>query len=179
MIYQAIYIVFCFILDFWISLIVGIDYAASFLVFIPSLGFGSLILISKKMSLLDALMWVMTVGFIYGLFIPGNLFLYPLLFAAAMLLVRIWSTNLNESVFELLILCLVAILIKDYLLFVYMQAVGITVMNVIYWIKTYLFMAIVGNAFFLILIIYLYRYISKIQIVFTQRKQKKEHVNWR
>ena len=179
MIYQAIYIAFCFILDFWLSLIVGIDYAASFLVFIPSLGFGSLILVSKKMSLLDALMLVLTVGFIYGLFIPGNLFLYPILFSLMMLLVRIWSTNLNESVFELLILCLLAILIKDYLLFLYMQTTGITVMNVIYWIKTYLFMSIVGNAFFLILIVYLYRYVTKIQYEFTQRKQKKEHVNWR
>ena len=179
MIYQAIYIIFCFVLDFWISLIVGIDYAASFLVFIPSLGFGSLILVSKKMNLFDALMLVMTVGFIYGFFIPGNLFLYPLLFALAMLLVRIWSTNLNESVFELLILCLIAILIKDYLLFLFMQTTGITAMNVIYWIKTYLFMAIVGNAFFLILIVYLYRYVTRKQDEFTQRKQKKEHVNWR
>ena len=60
-----------------------------------------------------------------------------------------------------------------------MQTTGITAMNVIYWIKTYLFMAIVGNAFFLILIVYLYRYVTRKQDEFTQRKQKKEHVNWR
>lgn len=179
MIFQILYLIICFSFDFILSIAFPVDFAQQSLVFIPALGFCAMILIVKKTSLLDALLTSLSCGFIYGLFIPQTLFLYPLLFAIVVLITRIWSSNLNESMLELMIICLVAIALKDYFLYAYMYTTGATTINILFWVRSHLFIAIVGNAIFILLVILFYRHISRLIVLSDQRKQKKEHAGYR
>lgn len=179
MIYQVIFVMICFILDFLLGYFFPIDYAARSLVFIPSLGFSALILVAKKRTLLDATILVLFSGFIYGLFILDTLFVYPILFTVVMLLTRFWANNVNDTVSELGILCVASIVIKDYLLYVFMFDQNLIRMNLVQWMSDYLFLSVFYNALFVVVVIYFYRHINKLETLIYQRKQKKERVNWR
>ena len=178
MILQSLYVFLCFIMDMIINDLLPFNYAASSMIFVPSLGFCALILITRKMDLIEAFIFTVIVGFIYGLFIPNSLLLYPILFTFAMFLTRIWSVNLNDTLIEILILCLLAIFVKDFSLYLYMKLVGITVLSLIGWVRIYLFIAIIGHIIPVIMIILLYRQFNNWTNNNQKKKLKKEHIIW-
>jgi len=178
MILQPLYVLVCFILDMIINDLLPFNYAASSMVFIPSLGFCALILVTRKKDLISAFIFSVIVGFIYGLFIPNSLVLYPILFTVAMLITRIWSSNLNDTIIEVLILCMLAIFVKDLLLYLFMKIAGITVISLIGWVRIYLFSAIIGHIIPVLLIILLYHQFNNWSKDNQKKKLNKEHIVW-
>jgi len=165
-------------MDTIINDLLPFNYAISSMIFVPSLAFCALILITRKMELIEAFIFSVIVGFIYGLFIPSSLILYPILFTVTMLITRIWSINLNDTMLELLILCLLAIFVKDFLLYLYMKFAGITVLSLIGWVRIYLFITIIGHIVPILLIILLYRQFINWTNINQKKKLKKEHIIW-
>ncbi|MEA5026201.1 hypothetical protein SDC9_191188 [bioreactor metagenome] len=179
MIYQAVYIVLCFIADFIIGDFLPLDFAAKSMIFVPALGFCSLILISRKLDITDSIFLSLGAGFVYGLFLPGSLLLYPILFMLVIMVTHMWSVNLNDTIIELLILLLMAIFVKEFLLYQYMTISGVTTLGFISWVRVYLFISIFGHIPLLLGIIYFYRHVLKLTQKNIRRKQNREQLVWK
>ena len=103
MIYNIVFVIAGFFIDTLLSLFFPLDSALRSIVWVPSLGFLSFILVIRKRSLGYALAFAVLTGFLVdALQYNGvaSLVVFPLVVFA----VKNWSEHLNDSIPELIIM---------------------------------------------------------------------------
>jgi cell shape-determining protein MreD len=151
MIFFALYI----LIDIILGILFPTDYALRALIFVPQMTLAGVILSVRDMKLTEGLLLALIVGTILDITHFDFGFINAISFTTTVLLVAIWSQHMSESFYELIILTLVGLFIKEIIVFLLYQMSGDTHMSVITWLAKREFLTILGNIPIIIGCIYL------------------------
>lgn len=141
MLFFALYI----LIDIILGILFPTDYALRALIFVPQMTLAGVILSVREMKLTEGLLLALIVGTILDITHFDFGFINAISFAATVLLVAIWSQHMSESFYELIILTLVGLFIKEIIVFLLYQMSGDTHMSVITWLAKREFLTMLGN----------------------------------
>lgn len=155
-----------------------VDHSAVTLSFIPA---ASLIYIAFNMidePFGKAVFWAFFAGLIFDLMLYNALFDYALSMVIVVIIVRIWSKHLSESIIERIMLGILLIFVREGALYGLALIQGFTIIHIPTWLTTRVFLTILGNIPVILLVIG-WLEIRQDVLASQQRKQrKKERVSW-
>lgn len=102
-----------FLLDLILQSIFPVDFEMRRLFVVFNMGIMALLLLLRKESFLKVLIIAFAVGFALDFVRYGYFFLNALSFSLSLLLIRVWSNQINESIIELIILSVLAVFVKE------------------------------------------------------------------
>jgi rod shape-determining protein MreD len=171
------FVLFGFIGDLVLRIIFPIDTSLRFLVFVPNLGFLAFLMISIKKPLLIAVISAAALGFAVDLVhhqMVGNVIAYPL----SIYIVKSWSNQLNESLFEQIFMGITGLFIKELAQYMLLFVFGITHLYFYSWFIKREFITLIGHMPLLLGLAGLNRYKFRAQKTLALNKQRRERVLW-
>ena len=142
MIYNILFVLAGFFADTVLSLFFPLDPALRTIVWIPSLGFLSFILVIRKRSLGYALAFAVLTGFFVDA-LQYNQLAATLVFPLVVFAVKNWSEHLNDSVIELIFIGIVALFLRELGLYLWFLGLGVTRLNVEIWFAKRVFLTLI------------------------------------
>ncbi len=175
---QATFFAFCFFIDIVLGILFPIDYALRALIFVPQMTLAAVILSAREMKLTDGLLMALIVGLVLDITHFDFGFINALSFTGSVLVVAIWSQHMSESFYELIILTLVGLFIKESIVFLMVQLAGDSHMSVVTWLARREFLTMLGNIPIIIGCIYINS--LKEDVLGRQERMKRagEKVRW-
>lgn len=178
MIYNIVFVIAGFFIDTLLSLFFPLDSALRSIVWVPSLGFLSFILVIRKRSLGYALAFAVLTGFLVdALQYNGvaSLVVFPLVVFA----VKNWSEHLNDSIPELIFIGIVALFLRELGLYVWFSVIGITRLSVELWFAKRVFLTLIVHVPLLWGWIYVNRFKNSLIAQAESRRHFQESGLWR
>jgi hypothetical protein len=142
MIYNILFVIAGFSADTLLSLFFPMDPALRTVVWVPSLGFLSFILVIRKRSLGYAIAFGILTGFLVDAWQynqPVAVVVFPVIVFA----VKNWSEHLNDSAFELIFIGIVALFLRELGLYLWFLGVGVTRLSVELWFAKRVFLTLI------------------------------------
>ncbi len=166
-----------FMIDTVIRLIFPIDTALTGLVFVPNLGFLAYLFVSLKKPMLSALVFAALLGLLTDL-IRLQTYSNVLAFPISIYAIKVWSNQLNESVFEQVFIGTIGLFIKEFMAYLILFVMLVTKINIGTWFVKREFMTLIGHIPFLILLIALNRVKNRTQNKLVKQRQRRESIRW-
>ena len=168
----------CTLLDLAISVLFPGSYLMNDLVFLPSVGFCSVVLVIREHDLLDRCLTAFLYGLLVDLFIVNTFLLHAVVYLIIALLLQLWSRHMGDSMIESVILCIATIFVKDLLIFLYMRISGVSELSFVGWIVSYEFLSIVCNGVLVFLVVLLQRVKNDYQHMKALKIRQEEKIRW-
>ena len=165
-------------LDLVISVLFPGSYLMNDLVFLPSVGFCSVVLVIREHDLLDRCLTAFLYGLLVDLFIVNTFLLHAVVYLIIALLLQLWSRHMGDSMIESVILCIATIFVKDLLIFLYMRISGVSELSFVGWIVSYEFLSIVCNGVLVFLVVLLQRVKNDYQHMKALKIRQEEKIRW-
>lgn len=127
------FILLCFVFDAALQSAFPVDFELRRTFFVSSLGIVGAMLVSRGQTLSLVLVTAVLSGLIMDLTHYGYFLLYTSVYALTLTLVRFWSVHVNQSPFELLILALLTVFVKEGLIFITMRLIGVSSLTFANW----------------------------------------------
>lgn len=175
---QVAFFAFCFFIDVLLGILFPVDYALRTLIFIPHMTLAAVILSTRKLKLTDGIMMALIVGVLLDITHFDFGFVNAIAFTATVLVVSSWSQHMSESFYELIILTLIGLFIKEIIVFLMFQMSGDTHMDVVTWLARREFLTLLGNIPVIIAAIYLNGFKEDILGRQDRLKRSREKVRW-
>ncbi len=166
-----------FMLDNVLRLIIPIDPALRFLVFVPNLGFLAFLFVALKKSMPMALAMAVLLGLGLDLIrfeVLSNVLAFPISVYA----VKIWSNTLNESLFERVFVGTIGLFIKEFTLYVILIVLGSTRLGLDTWFVKREFLTLIGHIPLLIVLGMIFKTTEGIQKTLNQQRLRRERIRW-
>lgn len=166
-----------FLIDHVIRLTLPVDSALRLLVFVPNLGFLTFLFVSLKKPMLQALMMAVLLGFLVDMtrLQPfTNMLAYPL----SVYVVKEWSNQLNESLFEQVFIGTIGLFIKELILYVILMVLSVTKIHPYTWFVKREFLTLIGHIPLLIGLTLLNRTRIESQDKLNKQRQRRESIRW-
>lgn len=122
-----------FLLDLILQSIFPVDFEMRRLFVVFNMGIMALLLLLRKESFLKVLIIAFAVGFALDFVRYGYFFLNALSFSLSLLLIRVWSNQINESIIELIILSVLAVFVKEVIEYGLLFMSNLTHLNPLNW----------------------------------------------
>ena len=168
----------CTLVDLAISVLFPGNFLMNDLVFLPSVGFCSLVLVIREEMLFDRCLTAFLYGLLVDLFVTDTFLLHASVYLLIALLLQLWSRHMGDSVLESVILCIATIFVKDLLIFFYMRMSGISELSFAGWIVSYEFLSIIGNGVLVFAVVLLQRIKNDYQRMKARKIRQEEKVRW-
>lgn len=166
---QYLFVFVCFLIDGVLATLFPVGLLNSSFHFIPSLGLCALVLVVRRMKMIDSILITLISGLVYSYFFTNTYFVYALIFLIITLIVKYWFRNVGDSFIECLVICTVTIFIKEILCYIIFTITNDLNLSITNWIIYRSFLTILLND---ILFIVLYA-INNIKDYYLQEKQVK------
>lgn len=166
------------ILDGFISIVFDNDYALIAPIFIPALATCSFMLSVREMNYRNALEFAIVVGLFMAFFEPMNIWVYVISYMFVTIVVKTWSISISDSFIEQLVLCVLAIFVKEAIVFIAERLYDNTNISVFTWVYKVLFKTILFNVPLAIFVIFMNKRKNEIVGDIVSKKKKKEKVFW-
>ena len=107
------------------------------------------------MKPLDALILAFIAGFILDFSHYGLFMVYAVVYTLTILIVMLWSKHMTETLYELVILVIVGVFIKEGMIYGFMLLSGYTTMSLLTWLGRREFVTLIGNIPIIVICIFL------------------------
>jgi rod shape-determining protein MreD len=175
---QIAFVVFGMLCDLLLGIFFPQDYSYIHLLFIPQITFLCILLVTQRKSLSQVILIALTIGIILDLNQSGYIFLNSLTYTVTIYLVYLWLTRVSESVFETLLLFIVAIFCKELLVYAYMIVFDFTHLSFIHWFTYREFLTLIGHIPLSLGLIYLNRIRLDFETHIDMKRRSKESPLW-
>ena len=166
-----------FLIDQVLRLTLPVDSALKLLVFVPNLGFLAYLFVSLKKPMLEAVLMAALVGVLVDL-TRNESFTNVLAYPLSVYVVKEWSNQLNESLFELVFIGTIGLFIKELSLYLILLALSITKIHPDTWFVRREFLTLIGHVPLLIGLTLLNRIRMQSQDKANKQRQRRESIRW-
>ncbi|PKM63964.1 MAG: hypothetical protein CVU96_05230 [Firmicutes bacterium HGW-Firmicutes-20] len=166
------------ILDLVLMVLFRVDHSAMALSFIPGAALVYIAFETYQDPLNKAVVWAFLTGFLFDLLLFNALFDYALSMVIVVIIVRVWSKHLSESIFERIMLGLLLIFVREMALYGLALLQGFTTMNVQTWLTMRVFLTILGNVPVIVLVLYWLDFQDGFEAKQQRKQRRKERVAW-
>ena len=166
-----------FLADNVLRMAFPIDTSLRVLVFVPNLGFLSFLLVSLKKPLPIALGTALLLGLSLDLIhhqMLANIIAYPI----SIYVVKLWSDQLNESLFEHVFVLIIGLFIKELTQYVVLYIFGTTQLYMAPWFIKREFLTLIGHIPLLFFLGVFNRLKIRINKSLSEKKKRRETVLW-
>lgn len=166
-----------FIADNILRMIFPVDTSLRLLVFVPNLGYLAFLYVMLKKPMPFALLMAVILGLSVDVIrheMIANAIAYPIGIYA----VKVWSNQLNESLFEQVFVGLIGLFLKEFALFIFLFTIRFSQLGLWTWFVHREFLTLIGHIPLLMGLSYLGRIKTGTQKTLDQRKQRRERVLW-
>lgn len=160
---NAIFIAAYFIIDMILALLFKNDFAMNGLVFMPCVSYCGLLLIAKHEKPFNAIFMAFTIGIITDFINGDHILLCALIYVFTAIIYYNWSKHLSESLFEVTLILLVMIFIKEvfiYGYYIFSNSFDLSFSN---FAESRLFITVIGNIIPLLFLILIDNYRKDVQ----------------
>lgn len=175
---KFIYLLSCFIIDTFLNIIFPIDYASIRLSFVSSMGIVSIMFISRDLDFVNSLLIAFIFGFLVDITHYAYFSMFALSYTLTILLIRVWSNQVNESLPEFIILGILTIFVKEVIIFIIMRGLSLSSMTFLTWFTYRQFISLIGNIPLIILAYYGYAIKNQFKIRKDIVRRKHEKTLW-
>lgn len=130
---DVLFVLAFFILDRVIQTIFPVDFEMRRLFFVSNMGLMALMLVLQKRPLSQMLMIAFLTGLSIDILSYGYFLINAVSFMLTLWLVRVWSSQVNESLVELTILSILTIFIREGLIFGIYRLMGLSQLSFLNW----------------------------------------------
>lgn len=166
-----------FMIDSMIRMMFPIDPALSGLVFVPNLGFLAYLFVSLNKPMIQALLIAALLGLLIDLTRLqsfSNVLAYPV----AIYAVKVWSKQLNQSLFEQVFIGTIGLFIKEVAVYLILLIFLVTKLQLGPWLVKREFMTLIGHIPLLIVISALNRFKNGTQDTLNRKRLRRESIRW-
>ena len=171
-------VILCFLIDEALIVLFPNSYLLNNLLFIPNLGFITMILTVRKFDLTNTCLFAFACGMIYDFCFANTYLLYAIVFTVVACLMHLWTKHMTETFIESLILSIVTIFVKDFLVYCYMSFQKTTYMSLMVWAEQYELLTLLANAVLVMIIVFLIRIKDDYLERKARRIRKGEKIEW-
>jgi rod shape-determining protein MreD len=175
---QIAFVVFGMLCDLLLGIFFPQDYAQTHLLFVPQFTFLCILLLTQRKPLAQVILIALTIGIILDFNQSGYIFLNTLTYTVTIYLVYLWLTRVSESMFETLLLVIVAIFCKELMVYAYMLVFNITHLSFIHWFTYREFLTLIGHIPLSLGLIYLNRIRLNFESRIDLKRRSKESPLW-
>lgn len=178
MLYNYIFTLLAFMVDGAINVIFPSQFAFESMYFVPCVGLCSMVLTVRKMDRKDGMIFMILFGIIYDFFIANSPFFYTIVFILIYGIIQLWSSLVNESIIESLVLCISTIFTKELMVYLFMKIAGRTYVSFNTFVTNRLFLTLLVNAVFVFILILLAYIKDDLQRRKEIRIRREERLPW-
>lgn len=178
MILQIVFITSCFMIDVLLVNLLPHSFLPGNIVITPCLGLTALVLTQKKMERLDSLLITTIFGLLYDMFAANTFLICTISFVLVNLIVSVWLKHITDSIFENTLLVITTIFIKEFLVYFIMTLSSETLISFNTWLLTRAILTLLVNGIFVIIIVWMSRFIEDLMLLREKRLRKEETISW-
>lgn len=171
-------VIICFLIDEALIVLFPNSYLVNNLMFIPNLGFITMILTVRKFSLIDTCLFAFSCGMIYDFCFANTFLIYAVVFTMVACLMHLWTKHMTDTFIESLILSIVTIFVKDFLVYCYMLFEKQTYMSLMLWAERYELLTLLANSVLVMIIVVLIRIKDDYLEQKARKIRKAEKIEW-
>lgn len=145
--YNIIFIIVGFILDFVLSSFFHIDYSYQSMFFVPCFSFMAILLASKRMNIYHIIITGFILGFIQNMISGSVFYVYPIVYIISLMIYTFWSKNISDSLFETLLLLLTLLFVKEVLVYCMYHLLNVVSMSLMTFLVKRCFLTVVVGVF--------------------------------
>lgn len=169
---NALYLFLAFLSDVFINMFFTNGFVLNGPSANPNLFLITLILITLKDDFKKSLFTAFVVGLILDLFSLDTTFVYASVYTLTIVIVRLWSTRINDTFIELSLVTLSAIAVREVLLYIYNFLFNNIIFSINTWANSHLFYTIILNIPLIIIAVLIKINLSKKNIREKRKKRK-------
>jgi rod shape-determining protein MreD len=166
------------ILDLILMVLFRVDHSAIALSFIPGAALVYIAFETMEELLNKAVFWAFFTGFLFDLFLFNALFDYAFSMVIVVIVVRIWSKHLSESIIERIMLGLLLVFVREMALYGLALIQGFTTMNVETWLTMRVFLTVLGNIPVIVIVLFWLDFQDGFDAKQQRKQRRKERVFW-
>lgn len=178
MLYNYIFIFLAFLVDSAINALFPAQFAFESMYFVPCVGLCSMVLSVRKMPKVDGIILMILFGIMYDFFFANTLFFYTFVFILIFGIIQLWSSLVNESIIESLVLCISTIFTKELMVYLFMKIANHTYVSFNTFLTNRLFLTLLVNAVFVFILILLAYLKDDLQRRKEIRIRREERLPW-
>jgi rod shape-determining protein MreD len=168
----------CMLIDALVGILFPSDFAFTTLVYIPQITLAALILSAREMNLTQGLLLALGLGMLYDFTHFGVGFMMTIAYVTTILVLFVWSKHMSESIYELVILVVVGVFVKELVFYGLLSFTGEVRMGLTTWLGRREFLTILGNLPLILLCIYLNGMKEEFLSRQERIKRSNEKVRW-
>lgn len=176
---SAIFIAGCFILDFIFGCLFPSDSAMIGMVIVPSAALVGMLCLTKDKDWIGSIYWAFIVGLISDFLSAGFFVLFAGLFIVCMVIMKMWSRHLSNSIIEQVLLFLSTILVKEALVYLYMLASKSFSMSIFFWLQNRCIPTLIGNILLVLVVLGFYDLKKRFDARKERVKRREETLFWK
>lgn len=165
-------------LDLILMVLFRVDHSAIALSFIPGAALVYIAFETFEEPLNRAVFWAFFTGLIFDLLLFNALFDYAFSMVIVIIVVRIWSKHLSESIIERIMLGLLLVFVREMSLYGLALIQGFTTMNIQTWLTMRVFLTILGNIPVIVIVLYWLDFQDGFDAKQQRKQRRKERVFW-
>lgn len=166
------------ILDLVLMVLFRVDHSAMALSFIPGAALVYIAFETYQEPLNKAVVWAFFTGLLFDLLLFNALFDYALSMVIVVIVVRVWSKHLSESIFERIMLGLLLVFVREMSMYGLALLQGFTTMNVQTWLTMRVFLTILGNVPVIVIVLFWLDFQDGFDAKQQRKQRRKERVSW-
>ena len=166
------------LLDLVLMVLFRVDHSAMVLSFIPGATLVYIAFETYEDPLNVAVFTAFFTGLLFDLLLYNALFDYALSMVIVVIIVRIWSKHLSESIIERIMLGLLLVFVREMSLYGLALLQGFTIMNIQTWLTMRVFLTILGNIPVIFIVLYWLDFQDGFDAKQQRKQRRKERVSW-
>ena len=166
------------IFDLILMVLFRVDPSAIALSFIPGATLVYIAFETFEESLNKAVFWAFFAGLLFDLLLFNALFDYAFSMVIVVIVVRIWSKHLSESIIERIMLGLLLVFVREMSLYGLSLIQGFTTMNIQTWLTMRVFLTILGNIPVIVIVLFWLDFQNGFEAKQQRKQRRKERVFW-
>lgn len=166
------------VIDLWLSSWIDFAFLGINFIFVPATSLLFLVYIQPNYSKRQIITTAIILGIFFDLLMFTPLFTHSIAFTITLVLVIFWRNQIGDSNFELFVIGLLAIFVKESVIFLLANILNLNGFNIINWYVLRVFPTLLVNSFAILMAIK----ISNLYVKTEKQKQnslvKKESSRW-
>ena len=165
-------------IDLWLASWVDLAFLQINFTFIPATTLLFLVYIQPQISKKDTYIMAIIVGAIIDLLAFTPLFTHSIVWVISIYIITYWRNHIGDSLFELVIIGLLTIFLKETILLVLANILSLSNISLMNWYVLRVFPTLLGNTVVLLLAYRLSMFYNRLHNNIQQKLVKKESSRW-
>lgn len=176
---NILFLFIAYIVDIVIGTLFGFNLVGTGTSLTPNVTFIVLMILCYEETFTSGFLYSFFTGLLFDFMTVDSIVTYSLVFLLSYLVMRAWSTIINDTFFELLLMVMALVFLKEFALFLIAKRSETFIIGINSWAVNHLLLTIIVASVVTVIVLFLRDLVDSIKDIFKYRTKRDDRLSFR